>query len=120
MMKLLVTGGAGYIGSHVVMEFLNQGYDVTIFDDLSTGSQENINKNAKFINGSITSNFDLFNLFKQCKFDAVVHLAGKKSSGESMLSPRIYMENNIIGSINLIKRCIDNSLTNISILKSFY
>ena len=109
-MRLLVTGGAGYIGSHVVMECLNQGYEVTVFDDLSTGNKENINLNAKFIKGSITSDFDLINLFKECKFDVVVHLAGKKSSGESMLTPSVYMKNNIIGSINLIRKCIDNKI----------
>jgi len=109
-MRLLVTGGAGYIGSHVVWESLNQGHDVTIFDDLSTSNQENINLNAKFINGSVTSDLDLFNLFDQSEYDVVIHLAGKKSSGESMVSPQIYAENNIVGSIKLIKKCIDKRI----------
>ena len=72
-MRLLVTGGAGYIGSHVVWESLNQGHDVTIFDDLSTSNQENINLNANFINGSVTSDLDLFNLFDQSEYDVVIH-----------------------------------------------
>ena len=86
-MRLLITGGVGYIGSHVVLFALDSGYDVTVFDDLSTGSKKNINKNTQFIQGSTTSRSDLSNLFKKNKYDAVIHLAASKAAGESMLFP---------------------------------
>ena len=116
-MKLLITGGAGYIGSHVVLAALEKGSKVTIFDNLSTGNKKNINKDCKFVNGSINSLSDLSSLFKKEKFDAVIHLAGKKAAGESMKNPLIYLENNIIGTINLIKSCIENGI-NILIFSS--
>ena len=106
-MKLLITGGAGYIGSHVVLAALEQGCKVTIFDDLSTGLKENINDNTNFIFGSTFSKVDLNKLFKNDKFDAVVHLAGSKASGDSMVNPSTYAENNIIGAINLINACLE-------------
>ena len=58
-MRLMITGGAGYIGSHVVLYALDKGYDVTVFDDLSTGLEKNINKNTQFIQGSTLSRPDL-------------------------------------------------------------
>ena len=104
-MNLLITGGAGYIGSHVVLAAIDCGYDVTVLDDLSTGSLENINPKIKFIHGSILSKQDLSSLFSNNKFDCVIHLAAKKAAGDSMLNPVAYSENNIIGSLNLINAC---------------
>lgn len=101
-MRLLITGGAGYIGSHVVLHALDSGYDVTVFDDLSTGTRKNINKKTQFIQGSTTSRSDLSNLFKKNKYDAVIHLAASKAAGESMLFPSKYAQNNIVGGLNLI------------------
>ena len=62
-MKIVITGGVGYIGSHVVLAALDNGHDVTVFDDLSTANKENINLKANFIKGSITSKDDLLKLF---------------------------------------------------------
>ena len=104
-MKLLITGGAGYIGSHVVLEALEQGHSVTVFDDLSTGTVENINKNAKFVEGSTLSKVDLLKLFENQDYDAVIHLAASKSAGDSMGNPENYARNNIVGGINLINIC---------------
>ena len=104
-MKLLVTGGAGYIGSHVVLEALEEGFEVTVFDDLSTGLEQNINKRTKFVHGSTTSKKDLLNLFRSNKFDAVIHLAASKAAGESMIKPSKYAKNNIVGGINLLNMC---------------
>ena len=87
-MRILVTGGAGYIGSHVVLAALDRGYDVVIFDNLSSSNKININPKAQFIKGTITSNRDLTNLFESNKFDGIVHLAGSKAAGESMLNPK--------------------------------
>ena len=89
-MNILITGGVGYIGSHVVLAALGCGYDVTVFDDLSTSNKENINPKTKFIHGSINSKDDLSKLFTNDKYDAVIHLAASKASGESMLNPKIY------------------------------
>ena len=106
-MKIIVTGGVGYIGSHVVLSALDRGYDVTVFDDLSTANEKNINVKTKFIKGSINSKEDLSKLFANDKYDAVIHLAASKASGESMLNPKKYAQNNIIGSLNILTSCID-------------
>ena len=106
-MRVVVIGGAGYIGSHIVLEAIERGYEITVFDDLSTGFKENINENVQFIHGSTLSISDLSKLFKQNRFDAVVHLAASKAAGESMLEPAIYAQNNIIGGLNVINACSD-------------
>ena len=104
-MKLLVTGGAGYIGSHIVLEALDSGFEVTVFDDLSSGNKANIPECVKFVQGSTLSISDLSKLFKLNKYSAVVHLAASKASGESMLFPEKFAQNNIIGGINLLNAC---------------
>ncbi|MCS5622392.1 MAG: UDP-glucose 4-epimerase GalE [Candidatus Marinimicrobia bacterium] len=104
-MKILVVGGAGYIGSHVTLEAINHGYEVTVFDDLSSGLKDNINASAAFFQGSTLSDTDLSRVMKNCHFDAVIHLAANKAAGESMDNPSEYAKNNIIGGINLIRAC---------------
>ena len=74
-MKVVVIGGAGYIGSHVVLDALEREYDITVFDNLSTGFRENINEKVQFVNGSTLSISDLSKLFRLKRYDAVVHLA---------------------------------------------
>ncbi|MDC3166238.1 UDP-glucose 4-epimerase GalE [Candidatus Marinimicrobia bacterium] len=109
-MKILVTGGAGYIGSHVVLEGLSQGHDIVILDDLSSGSKNNLSNETKFYEGSTLSDENLSNVFRENKFDAVIHLAASKSAGESMLNPGKYAQNNIIGGINLINHASKNGV----------
>jgi|TARA_Y100000034_G_scaffold96790_1_gene117954 UDP-glucose 4-epimerase len=104
MKKILVTGGAGFIGSHVVDCLIKKGYKVVVIDDLSSGSEKNLNKKIKFINYSI--NDDLKNLFKKEKFDYVFHLAAKIDLRYSLKNPKEDAETNIIGSLNLIENCI--------------
>ena len=104
-MRLVIIGGAGYIGSHVVLDAIERGYDVTVFDNLSTGFKENINGNVQFIEGSTLSISDLSGLFSNNQFDVVIHLAASKAAGESMLCPEKYSTNNIIGSLNLLNIC---------------
>ena len=106
-MRILVTGGAGYIGSHIVLASINSGYDVTIFDNLSTSNKLNINPNAEFVKGSLNSERDLSKLFKKRKFNGVIHLAAIKAAGESMTDPKKYAHNNIVGGINLLNKCIE-------------
>ncbi len=109
-MKIIITGGAGYIGSHVVLAALDRGWDITVFDNLSTANKNNINKKTKFVKGSINSKNDLSKLFTNNKYDAVIHLAASKASGESMLNPKKYTYNNIIGSLNVLMSCIDHGV----------
>ena len=109
-MKILIVGGAGYIGSHVGLEAINQGFKVTVFDDLSTGYKKNIHPSANFFQGSILSEKDLDLVVKNNSFDVVIHLAAGKAAGESMTNPSKYAKNNIIGGINLIRACADNGI----------
>lgn len=100
-MHILVIGGAGYIGSHVVKALLLNGDKVTVFDDLSTGQQVNLFPQAHFIKGSILDTDALGRAMCQ-NVDAVVLLAGKKAVGESMENPSKYAINNITGCINVL------------------
>jgi UDP-glucose 4-epimerase len=101
-MKIFVTGGAGYIGSHVVFELCDAGHEVTIYDDMSLGREENIDSRAKFVLGSTLDRQQLVKSLSSEYFDAVIHLAAWKAAGESMDNPQKYAENNILGSLNLI------------------
>ena len=83
-MNVLITGGAGYIGSHVVDYFCNLGLNVVVFDNLSSGFEENINNNAIFIKGDILNIESLDSLFRNNHFDFVIHLAALKSANESI------------------------------------
>tara|TARA_Y100001980_G_C14554292_1_gene340764 strand:- start:2672 stop:3637 length:966 start_codon:yes stop_codon:yes gene_type:complete len=109
-MEIGIIGGAGYIGSHVVLEALERGHEVTVFDDLSTGSKKNIQKNTHFIHGSTLSLSNLDEMFNYKKYDAIIHLAASKAAGESMNNPIKYSRNNIIGGLNLIESCIGNDV----------
>ncbi|MBR6731035.1 MAG: UDP-glucose 4-epimerase GalE [Alphaproteobacteria bacterium] len=103
-MRILVVGGAGYIGSHVVKELLNTGYDVRVFDNLSTGQEINLFEKAEFIRGDI---LDVPALEKAMKgIDGVVHLAAKKAVGESMEKPDLYALNNLNGTINVLNAMV--------------
>jgi len=103
-MKILVTGGAGYIGSHVVYELIDQGHDVTILDDMSLGLEENIDPRSIFSQGSTHSDSDLDSVLS-VGFDGIIHLAAWKAAGESMTDPAKYAHNNLIGTINLLNAC---------------
>jgi UDP-glucose 4-epimerase len=104
-MKILVIGGAGYIGSHVAREFLDRGYEVTVFDNLSTGREENLFSDAEFVHGDI---FDAEKLAEVMGrgFDGCVHLAALKAAGESMLKPEEYSVHNICGTIGTINQAV--------------
>ncbi len=102
-MKVLVTGGAGFIGSHVVDLLINRGHDVSIVDNLSTGKKRNVNKNAAFHKTDIRNFNALEKIFKKEGFEAVVHLAAQPNVRRSIEDPVFDAENNIIGSLNIIK-----------------
>ena len=109
-MRVAIIGGAGYIGSHVVLDAVERGFNVTVFDDLSTGFKENLDGNVQFVRGSTLSISDLSRLFEQNRYDAVIHLAARKAAGESMLEPARYLRNNIIGGLNVINACSDYNI----------
>ena len=110
-MKILVTGGAGYIGSHVVMLLCDEGHDVVVLDDLSLGTREAVDKRALFIEGSILNNDDLSRSLSGVEI--VIHLAAYKSAGESMQDPQKYSQNNVLGSKRLLSAMIENKIKNI-------
>lgn len=104
-MKVLVIGGAGYIGSHVVKALISRGHFVAVFDNLSSGLRANLFAQNEFIYGNILIQNDLDNAFSR-GFDAFVHLAAFKAAGESMLSPQKYAVNNITGTINVMNTAL--------------
>ena len=104
-MKVLVIGGAGYIGSHVVKEMMKAGHEVTVFDNLSSGLRCNLFPKNGFIYGNILIQSDIEGAFAQ-GFDAFVHLAAFKAAGESMLLPEKYSVNNITGTINIMNAAV--------------
>ena len=107
-MKILVTGGAGYIGSHVVLELCNSGYEVTVLDDLSNGNQESIDERAEFILGSTLVKKDIEKALNNV--ECVIHLAAFKAAGESMTNPIKYSQNNINGTITLLDSMIKKGI----------
>jgi len=107
MKKILVTGGAGFIGSHVAEALINRGYSVTILDDLSGGFVDNIVPGASFVEGSI-NDVELVNrLFEQECYTNVFHLAAYAAEGLSHFIKRFNYNNNLIGSANLINASIN-------------
>ncbi|MBO5997531.1 MAG: UDP-glucose 4-epimerase GalE [Alphaproteobacteria bacterium] len=105
-MHVLVIGGAGYIGSHVVKELLKNDVKVTVFDDLSTGKEINLFPSAHFIKGTILDADALGRAMCQ-NVDAVIFLAGKKAVGESMQNPAKYANTNLIGVINVLNTMLE-------------
>ena len=110
MAKILVTGGAGYIGSHTCIELLSAGYEVVVLDNFSNSSVESLArvqalaaKKLDFVEGDILDQQILDQIFKSHSIDAVIHFAGLKAVGESQKEPLKYFENNISGSISLVK-----------------
>ena len=110
MAKILVTGGAGYIGSHTCVELLNAGHEVIVLDNLCNSSSESLSriekltqKSLTFVEGDIRDGQLLDQVFQQNSIDAVIHFAGLKAVGESQQIPLAYFDNNIAGSISLVQ-----------------
>jgi len=110
MSKVLVTGGAGFIGSHVVESAVKRGYQVVALDDLSGGFKENVVSGAEFIQGSINDNDLVMKLFEENKFEYVFHLAAYAAEGLSHFIKRFNYNNNLIGSVNLINAAVNHDV----------
>ena len=108
-MAILVTGGAGYIGSHTCVELQNAGYDVVVLDNLANSSEKSLErveaitgKKVTFYKGDILDRQILNEIFKKEIIDSVIHFAGLKAVGESVQKPWEYYENNIAGTLTLV------------------
>ena len=106
----LVTGAAGFMGSHIVDELLQRGQDVVALDDLSGGFRDNVNSRAKFIQGSVVDAELMARLFRDQQFDYVFHLAAYAAEGLSHFIRRFNYENNLIGSVNLINASVNHNV----------
>lgn len=110
MTNSLVTGGAGFIGSHVAKHCLDLGHKVVVLDDLSGGFEDHIPQGAKFIKGSINDVELVTGLFEEYKFEYVYHLAAYAAEGLSHFIRRFNYTNNLIGSVNLINQAVKNDV----------
>lgn len=109
-MRSLVTGGAGFIGSHVARHCLALGHEVTVLDDLSGGFADQVPGNARFVEGSVTDHELIKRLFEETSFDYVYHLAAYAAEGLSHFIRRFNYTNNLIGSVNLINEAIKHDV----------
>src|SRR3989338_638968 len=107
--NILVTGGAGFIGSHITDKLIALGHKVTIFDNLSTGEKRFINPKAKFIPGDVARKKDIEKAF-QDHFDVVFHIAGCASSIQSFINPDKDIQTNFLGTVNITLQCIKSAV----------
>jgi len=107
--KIFIVGGAGYIGSHVAREFLDAGHAVTVYDNLSTGTVDNIFPGEDFVEGDILD-FAALRGAMAGGFDALVHLAAAKAAGESMLKPEKYSLQNLNGTVNILNAALETGI----------
>ncbi|MDC1296559.1 NAD-dependent epimerase/dehydratase family protein [Alphaproteobacteria bacterium] len=112
-MKILLTGGAGYIGSHTSLALLDNNNEVTIIDNLSTGNKSLIPSKANFIKCNIQDKETVTNILKNGKFDILMHFAGYIKVEESVSNPEKYFKNNTENAIKLFQTCELNGLKNI-------
>jgi UDP-glucose 4-epimerase len=111
-MKVLVIGGAGYIGSHVTRELLDRGHETLVFDNLSSGLRENLFPDAAFVHGDIMD-YQALRRVTAGNFDALIYLAALKAAGESMIAPEKYSLNNISGAVNVLNAASEGGIKNI-------
>jgi len=111
-MKILITGGAGYIGSFMVKASLDKGYEVVVVDNLERGHEGAVDKRAKFILGDLKDKKFVDGIFSEHIFDSVVHFAGLISMAESVSNPYVYFDNNVNASLNIIEDMVKNKINN--------
>ena len=111
-MKVLVTGGAGYIGSHFVRILANQNIECVVLDNLSRGHKEAVPPNIELEVIDLLDSKSLENLFNKYSFDSIVHFAAFAYVGESVENPILYYQNNVVGSFNLIRAAVNANIKN--------
>lgn len=109
-MKLLITGGAGFIGSVVVEQLIEMGEEVIVFDNLSSGHEEAVHPDAKLIVGDLADLSLLAKTFTQHKIDGIMHFASNTMVGESMVRPFLYLGDNVINGLNLLQVALENQV----------
>ncbi len=102
-MKVLVTGGAGYIGSHVVDLLVDRGYEVVVYDNLYTGHEEAVHRDAAFYKGDLLDRARLAQVFGEHQFEGILHFASHTLVGESMEKPWLYLRDNVVAASNLLE-----------------
>ena len=112
-MSVLILGGAGYIGSHTAFDFIERGLDVVILDNLQSGHREALHPKARFYEGDIRNSECLDELFKKEKIDSVVHFAANSLVAESMSDPLKYYDNNLMGTMVLLKSLVKHNIKKI-------
>ncbi|MCK4522934.1 SDR family NAD(P)-dependent oxidoreductase, partial [Candidatus Aerophobetes bacterium] len=117
MKKVLVTGGAGFIGSHVVDGYLEQGWKVVVVDDLSSGKKQNLNEKAKFYQMDITDK-SLDEIFAEERFKLVNHHAAQIDVRVSVKKPMFDARVNILGTLNLLNNCVKHGVNNFIFISS--
>jgi len=111
-MKLLIPGGAGYIGSHVVRYTQENGHEVVVLDDFSTGYEWAV-KDCEILRVNLLDQDKLSQLLKGRYFDGVIHFAAKSLVGESVKKPDLYYRNNVVGTLNLVNEMLNNDINNL-------
>lgn len=112
-MKILVLGGAGYIGSHTVYELIDAGYEVVVVDNLVTGFKAAVHPQAKFYEGDIRDRKFIDSVFEQEDIDGVIHFAASSQVGESMIHPLKYYSNNLCGTEVLLESMVEHDIDKI-------
>ena len=111
--NILVTGGAGYIGSHIVEQLIKDKETVIILDNLVTGYKKLINKNAKFIKADIENKSKIIKIIKDNNITSIIHLAAYLNVSEAEKNKKKYYKNNIIGTKNLLEACKNSNVKNL-------
>ncbi len=110
-MNILICGGAGYIGSHMVRILAGQGHQVVVFDNLSTGHKKAVPRGVELVQGDLLRPVELGALFSRQQFDAVMHFSAKSLVGESVIHPALYYANNVFGTMNLLDTMRDHGVS---------
>ena len=110
MSHVLVTGGAGFIGSHLVERLLAQGDSVTVLDNLSTGLRANVPGDAELVEGDVGDRDAVAAVFGTRQFDAVFHIAGQASIRLSFAEPEVDLRTNVVGTVNVLRSCIESGV----------
>lgn len=113
MGKILVLGGAGYIGSQTNLELLDQGFETVVFDNLEFGHKYTLDDRSSFVEGNILNYTDLEKVFKEYDIDGVIHFAAYLSVAESVKEPYKYYNNNVVGTLNVLRAMINHKVKNI-------